>query len=256
MILIFLGSMRATVAVFFSIPLSILATFIVLPMFGASLNSMVLGGLALALSRLIDNSVIVLENIFRHIELGEPVRVAAEKGGREVALPVLAATLTTVVVFFPVTMLFGVSRFLFGALALAVVISLFASYLVALTVVPLFCARFIHGHGERQSASPGIGTRFNAWFSRRFEALLDVYSTLVDRALRYPRLVLTLFFCIFGISLLLFPGLGVAFFPRTDAGQFLINFKAASGMRLNATEEEVIGWRRSFGVLCRPPTWT
>ena len=82
---------------------------------------MVLGGLALAFSRLIDNSVVVLENIYRHLELGEPPPVAAEKGGQEVALPVLAATLTTVVVFFPVTLLFGVSKFLFSALALAVV---------------------------------------------------------------------------------------------------------------------------------------
>ena len=89
MILIFLGSMRATVAVFFSIPLSALATFIALSLGGSSINSMVLGGLALAFSRLIDNSVVVLENIYRHLELGEPPAVAAEKGGREVALPVL-----------------------------------------------------------------------------------------------------------------------------------------------------------------------
>ena len=149
MILIFLGSMRATLAVFFSIPLSVLATFFVLHLTGSSINSMVLGGLALALSRLIDNSVVVLENIFRHLEGGESPTVAAEKGGKEVALPVLAGTLTTVVVFFPVTLLYGVSRFLFTALALAVVISLFASYFVALTVVPLFCARFIKSaHGE------------------------------------------------------------------------------------------------------------
>src|ERR1041384_62248 len=157
MILIFLGSMRATVAVFFSIPLSALATFIALSLGGNSINSMVLGGLALAFSRLIDNSVVVLENIYRHLELGETPAVAAENGGREVALPVLAATLTTVVVFFPVTFLYGVSRFLFSALALAVVFSLFASYLVAMTVVPLFCASFIKGHpapeaGERMRA--------------------------------------------------------------------------------------------------------
>ena len=111
MILVFLGSMRATVAVFFSIPLSALATFMALQLGGSSINTMVLGGLALALSRLIDNSVVVLENIYRHLEMGEPPAVAAEQGGREVALPVLAATLTTVVVFFPVTLLYGVSKY-------------------------------------------------------------------------------------------------------------------------------------------------
>ena len=149
MILIFLGSFRATLAVSFSIPISACATFIALQLGGSSINTMVLGGLALAFSRLIDNSVVVLENIHRHMELGEPPVVAAEKGGREVALPVLAATLTTIVVFFPVTLLYGVSKYLFSSLALAVVLSLIASYLVAMTLVPLFCARFIHAHGAR-----------------------------------------------------------------------------------------------------------
>src|SRR4051812_43005889 len=192
MILIFLGSMRATVAVFFSIPLSALAAFIALSMGGGSINSMVLGGLALAFSRLIDNSVVVLENIYRHLELGESPAVAAEKGGREVALPVLSATLTTVVVFFPVTFLYGVSRFLFSALAVAVALSLFASYAVAMTVVPLFCARFIKApahHGTPSSEVPvtvdhaanrrTLGDRFNLWFNDRFEAFLKVYDRLV-----------------------------------------------------------------------------
>ncbi|HKD07412.1 MAG TPA: efflux RND transporter permease subunit, partial [Bryobacteraceae bacterium] len=184
MILIFLGSMRATVAVFFSIPLSALAAFIALSLGGSSINSMVLGGLALAFSRLIDNSVVVLENIYRHLELGESPEEAAEKGGREVALPVLAATLTTVVVFFPVTFLYGVSKFLFSALALAVALSLCASFAVALTVVPLFCARFIKApghHGTPASEQPVVidrqtrsrfhfAERFNVWFNDRFES--------------------------------------------------------------------------------------
>src|ERR1700686_1791895 len=134
MILIFLGSFRATSAVFLSIPLSALATFVALYMMGSTVNTMILGGLALAFSRIIDNSVISLENIYRHLEHGAAPMVEAEIGGSEVSLAVLAATLTTVVVFFPVTFLFGVSKFLFSALALAVVISLFASYVVAMTV--------------------------------------------------------------------------------------------------------------------------
>ena len=254
MILIFLGSLRATIAVFFSIPLSLLATFVVLKLTGSSINSMVLGGLALALSRLIDNSVVVLENIFRHMEEGEDPVVAAEKGGKEVALPVLAGTLTTVVVFFPVTMLYGVSRFLFSALALAVVISLFASYFVALTVVPLFCARFIkspHGDVDHESAETeemvlaapsskhhGIWAQFNAWFARSFDKLLHRYDRLVAGVLDRPKAVLIGFGGFFLLSLLLFPLMGLSFFPRTDAGQFVINFKAPSGTKLDATEEE------------------
>jgi len=252
MILIFLGSMRATLAVFFSIPLSALATFIALSMGGGSINSMVLGGLALAFSRLIDNSVVVLENIYRHLELGEAPEVAAEKGGREVALPVLAATLTTVVVFFPVTFLYGVSKFLFSALALAVALSLFASYIVAMTVVPLFCARFIKApahHGTPSSEEEVTvdhpkgrftwGERFNVWFNNRFEGFLKYYDRLVAAVLRRPVATLAGFAVFFALSLALFPLIGVSFFPRTDAGQFVINLKAPTGTRLSITEQEV-----------------
>src|SRR5881397_3938217 len=232
MILIFLGSMRATVAVFFSIPLSALATFMALSWGGGTVNSMVLGGLALAMSRLIDNSVVVLENIYRHLEMGEKPVQAAESGGREVALPVLAATLTTAVVFFPVTFLYGVSQFLFSALALAVVLALAASYVVAMTVVPLYCALFIKSATEH-------GNRFNVWFSDRFESFLRVYDALVARALRCPLLTLAACGVSFIASLVLFPLIGLSFFPRTDAGMFVINVKAPTGSRISVTEAEV-----------------
>ena len=240
MILVFLGSFRATVAVFFSIPLSVCATFFVLQLGGSSLNSMVLGGLALALSRLIDNSVVVLENIYRHLEMGQPPRVAAENGGREVALPVLASTLTTAVVFFPVTLLAGVSKFLFSAMALAVVVSLFASYFVAMTVVPLFCARFLKAHaaGHEGSPAPAKSGGFNRAFNNGFNRLLSAYEALVRRVVAVPVTVLVIFFAGFAASLLLYTRLGFSYFPQTDAGQFVITFKAPSGTRLAATERE------------------
>src|SRR5208282_2254692 len=155
MILVFLGSVRGTISVLLSIPISCLAAFLLLNAFGSSINTMVLGGLALVLSRLIDNSVVVLENIFRHLENGEEAVAAAERGGNEVSLAVLAATFTTAIVFFPVVFLTGVSKYLFTALATGVVLALAASYLVAMSLVPLFCAKFImseHGseaEGER-----------------------------------------------------------------------------------------------------------
>jgi len=232
MILIFLGSMRATLAVFLSIPLSALAAFIALSAGDNTVNAMVLGGLALAFSRLIDNSVVVLENIFRHIELGEPPEVAAERGGKEVALPVLAATLTTVVVFFPVTFLYGVSRFLFTALALSVVLSLFASYFVAMTVVPLFCAKYIKGHVQHEHG-------FNAWFNRKFNRMLEGYQRSVGVALLRPGATVLGITGIFVLSLGLYPLTGVAYFPRTDPGQFVINLKAPTGTRLEVTQDLV-----------------
>src|ERR1700678_1941762 len=158
MILLFLGNVRATISVLLSIPISCLTAFIALNLGASTINTMVLGGIALPLSRLIDNSVVVLENIFRHMELGEPPVEAAENGGKEVQLAVLAATCSTSIVFFPVIMLTGVSKYLFTALALAVVLALFASYVVAMTVVPLFCARFIRldpGHGHAAHSTDG-----------------------------------------------------------------------------------------------------
>src|SRR5579864_3613403 len=222
MILIFLGSFRATVAVFLSIPLSALTTFVVLYTLGSTVNTMILGGLALAFSRVIDNSVISLANIYRHLEMGSSPEVAAEQGGSEVNLAVLAATLTTVVAFFPVTFLYGVSKFLFSALALAVVISLFASYFVAMTVIPLFCSKFLkgihHGNGVDQ-------TGFNAWFNRMFNRLLDAYERSVRFALRRPGLTLAALLGLFVATLPIYQRLGLAFFPQTDAGQFTINAK-------------------------------
>ena len=248
LILIFLGSMRATMAVFLSIPLSALAAFIALSLGDNTVNAMILGGLALAFSRLIDNSVVVLENIFRHLEMGEPPEVAAERGGREVALPVLAATLATAVVFFPVTFLYGVSRFLFGALALSVILSLFASYLVAMTVVPLFCAKLIKGHQEHKevghpeggpSKPRGWGQRFNAWFNHKFNAMLNGYEGSLNKALLRPVATVVGITGIFILSLALYPLVGEAYFPRTDPGQFVINLKAPTGTRLELSDKLV-----------------
>ena len=242
MILVFLGSLRATAAVFLSVPLSALATFIALSVGDNSINAMVLGGLALAFSRLIDNSVVVLENIYRHMELGEPPLVAAEKGGKEVALPVLAATLATAIVFFPVVFLYGVSKFLFTALALAVVLSLLASYVVAMTVVPLFCAYWIKGvsgHTEGATQPAKRMERFNVWFNRQFQSLLKFYDRAVERVLRRPAATLVAFLGLFLLSLALLPYLGMAYFPRTDPGQFVINLKTHTGTSVDGTEKDV-----------------
>jgi HAE1 family hydrophobic/amphiphilic exporter-1 len=241
MILIFLGNVRATFAVMLSIPLSAVAAFLAIDAGGGSINTMVLGGLALAFSRLIDNSVVVLENIFRHLEMGEKPEEAAEKGGREVAMPVLAATFTTSIVFFPVVFLYGVSRFLFTALAAAVVFSLFASYAVAMTVVPLFCARFIQSpHGEAAHHAGGsVFQRIVQRFNRHYNRMLMHYDIAVRRSLLRPLATLTgiLGACLFSFAIV--PFMGLSFFPRTDPGQFVINIKTPSGTRLELTNQYI-----------------
>jgi len=243
MILLFLGSSRATLAVLLSIPLSALACFMVIDGMGGSINTMLLGGLALALSRLIDNAVVVLENIFRFMENGAPPREAAEKGGMEVALAVLAATCTTSIVFFPVTLFYGVSRYLFTDLALGVVLSIFASYVFALTVVPLYCAQFIRiePHGEKQQHQPSGGlAKLVQRFNDAFQKLLNVYETCVTRSMARPGL--TAAYILGGIVAsvaLVYPFVGRAYFPRTDPGQFVINLKAPTGTRLEVTDDYV-----------------
>jgi hydrophobic/amphiphilic exporter-1 (mainly G- bacteria), HAE1 family len=249
MILLFLGSTRATFAVLLSIPLSALACFLVVNGMGGSINTMLLGGLALAFSRLIDNSVVVLENIFRFMEQGAPPAEAAEKGGSEIALAVLAATCTTSIVFFPVTLFYGVSRYLFTDLALGVVLSIFASYIFALTVVPLYCAHFIrpdahtenaHAEKEQQSTSLGALSKIVYRFNLLFQRLLAYYEKYVTSALVRPGR--TTAYLLGGIVLavaLIFPFAGRAYFPRTDPGQFLINLKAPTGTRLEVTDKYV-----------------
>ena len=241
MVLIFLGSVRGTVSVLLSIPLSVLAACLLLNAFGGTINTMVLGGLALVLSRVIDNSVVVLENIFRHMEEGEDQLIASERGGEEVALAVLAATFTTAIVFFPVVFLYGISRYLFAALALAVVLALAASYLVAMSVVPLFCARFIKsahgavGHHPRKSVFARLVSNFN----RNYDQMLMRYDQAVEKVLQRPGRTILVIMGLFVLSLALFPLMEVAFFPRTDPGQFVINVKAPTGSRLEVTNEYI-----------------
>jgi multidrug efflux pump subunit AcrB len=249
MILVFLGSLRATSAVLLSIPLSAVAAFVVLAMMGNTVNTMILSGMALAFSRVIDNSVISLENIYRHLEMGALPRIAAEVGGAEVSLAVLAATLVDVVDFFPVVFLYGVSKFLFSALALAFSLSLLASFVVAMTVIPLFCSRFLKQHAPAEGGaehpvpahpeSKSLGGRFNAAFNRGFGKVLDLYERWVRRAVLRPGLTVAVLAGVFVLSLCIGPFLGVAFFPRTDAGQFTISMKVPTGTRIEVTEQYV-----------------
>ena len=236
LILIFLGSLRATVTVFFSIPLSALAALLTLQLTQGSINSMTLGGLALAFSRLIDDSVVVLENIVRRRGMGESPREAARLGAQEVALPVLASTITTAVVFLPVAFLTGISRDLFGALAFMVVFSLLASYVVSMTVVPLLSARIKNLQLDHEHSS-GSGWFFA--FNHGFLNVLIGYDRALRLALKRPYAFLAAMAVVVVAPLFLYPKLGKTFFPRTDPGQFVVNLKAPSGTNLDVTTAKV-----------------
>jgi multidrug efflux pump subunit AcrB len=254
MILFFLGNGQATVASLLSIPMSLLLCMLVRRAFGGTLNTMLLGGMALVLSRLIDDSVVVLENIVRFMEDGaDPERAAAE-GGQEVSLAVLAATVCTSIVFFPVFLLNGVSKYIFTDLALGVVISIFASYFFSMTLVPLFCARFIrlqHGRDatKKRSLFRVMIDRFNIYFHR----LLQRYETLAYRVLRRPGFTAAVLLS--GTLLILValtPVLGRAYFPRTDPGQFMINVRMPSGTRIEVSDAYIARVEDQIRKVVRP----
>jgi HAE1 family hydrophobic/amphiphilic exporter-1 len=235
MILLFLGSFKTTFAIFLSIPLSLLAAAFGLYLSGSTINIMTLGGFALAIGRLVDNSVVVLENVDRHLLLGKTPEQAARDGAEEVALPVLASTITTVIVFFPVMFLFGVTKYLFSALALAVVLSMLASYVVAMTLIPIYCARFLTGE-EAKAEEEGAGHGVFARFIRAYDRFALRYERWLDRALNHKGKVIVAIALLFVGTMALYPRIGTELFPRTDAGQFIINLRAPLGSRIEVTE--------------------
>ncbi len=250
-ILIFLGSFRSTLAIFLSIPLSILAGVFGLFIGGQTINIMTLGGFALAIGRLVDDSVVVLENINRYLAEGAEPSVAARTGAEEVALPVLASTITTIIVFFPVMFLFGVAKYMFTALALAVVLSMLASYVVAMSIIPIFCARFLTkeeailierrenvdtSDAKKESDDwPGHRVFFGA-FNRAYERMALWYEKTLESALNHKIAVIAVLLLLFPLSVLMFPRLGTQLFPDTDAGKFTINIHAPLGSRIDVTE--------------------
>jgi multidrug efflux pump subunit AcrB len=256
MILIFLGSPRATIAVLLSVPLSMVVCLMISNYMGGSINTMLLGGLALVFSRLIDNGVIVLENIFRHMEMGEEPDVAADNGGTEVSMAVLAATFTTSIVFFPVTFFSGVSRYIFTPLALGVVLSIFASYFFAMTVVPLYCAKFIRLKDDSEASVEmrlSFFTRFEKRFNRNFQGVLNWYEGLAMRAMQRP--MFTSIVILAGVAIVLVatgPFLGRAYFPRTDPGQFVVDVRMPSGTRLEVSNQYVAKVENIIRGVVRP----
>ncbi len=236
MILVFLGSFRSTFAIFLSIPLSILAGVFGLYMNGSTINIMTLGGFALAIGRLVDDSVVVLENINRHLAEGKEPFEAARDGAEEVAMPVLASTVTTCIVFFPVMFLFGVAKYLFSALALAVVLSMAASYLVAMSVIPIYCARFLSVK-DAEAAERVEGPGLLAGFNRVYERFADRYERWLTHALDHKLIVISAVAILFAVSMAMYPLLGTELFPETDAGTFIINFRSPTGTRIELTAD-------------------
>lgn len=238
MILLFLGSWRSTVIVLVSIPLSILTSIILLRLLGNSLNIMTLGGLALAIGILVDDATVEIENIHRNISLGKDLQTAILDGAEEIAIPAFVATSAICIVFIPVVLLDGPSRFLFVPFALAVVFAVFASYLLSRTVVPVMVKYILKGELEHTgSTKQNVFSKFNDWFNQRFDDGRNLYLKALRFALDTPVAIISLAGFVFLSALILLPFVGRDFFPQVDAGQFRLHIKAPSGTRIERTEQ-------------------
>src|SRR3954468_21182259 len=238
MILFFLGSWRGAVLVGTSIPLAILVGLVGLFLFGHTLNLMTMGGLALAIGMLVDDATVEVENIHRNRHMGKPLTVAILDGAHQIAVPALAATLTICVVFFPVVLLEGPARFLFTPLALGVVISMMASYLLSRTLVPTL-ARILLEKEALHPEGDGLGARFNRWRDRLFARFQEAYGRTLSSVLQHRGLVLVCGAVVLAFSAALPFVVGLDFFPAVDAGQMRLHFRAPIGTRLEETERLV-----------------
>ena len=230
-VIAFLRRLRASIAVLIVIPLSLLIGILGFYFTGHTLNIMTLGGLALAVGTVVNAGIVVVENTVRHLDMGKDAMQAASDGAIEVAGPVFAGTLTTLAVFIPALFLTGMIGYLFAPLSLVAVITISASYLVGLTVVPNFCAKFFKASTAR-TEQPGNLTLPSS-MERRFEGMLAA-------TIRHAWPSVLAFGVITGGSFLLVPGLGSDLFPEVDSGTFEIRLKTTPGSRLERTEELVI----------------
>jgi multidrug efflux pump subunit AcrB len=249
MILLFLGNWRLTLIILAAIPLSIISAILAMYVGGQTLNTMTLGGFALAVGILVDNGTVVIENIERHMGLGEPLAEAIVTGASEVAIPTVLATLCICIVFVPVFLLQGTAKYLFSPLSLSVCVALLASLALSFTMVPVLFMYLMRGHGpsghgghggEAQRSSGHVHPlmRIHLAFNRAFERFRGGYRDALAWSLAEPVATLSFFAVLVVCSLALFPALGRDFFPQVDAGQMRLHVRAPPGTRLEQTQAD------------------
>ncbi|MDO8546629.1 MAG: efflux RND transporter permease subunit [Nitrospirales bacterium] len=238
-IFVFLRSVTSTLIISVAIPLSVLVTFIMLYFTGQTLNIMTMGGLALGIGRLVDDSIVELENIQRHLNTGQSRWEAVLEAAREVAMPIFASTVTTVIVFLPIFFLVGIAKLLFIPLVFAITIALFTSFFISRTVTPALCYKFVKPEQEAHRSLPARLVRFMEWSRDRYEQLDARYQELLSLALARRRTLIGSIVVMFVGSLALLPLIGSEFIPVTDESQFRIIVRAPVGQRVEKTEQQV-----------------
>ena len=248
MILLFLGNWRLTLIILASIPMSIITAVLVMYIGGQTLNTMTLGGFALAIGILVDNGTVVIENIERHLRLGGPLETAIIGGAGEVGTPTFLSTLCICIVFVPVFLLQGTAKYLFSPLSLSVCVSLIASLALSFTLVPVLFKYLMrssvaaHSKSDWLSTPPGFKRNLFSAIHQRFEYGFDAFRETYRHSLRWtlsqPAKTVAFFIVLMAFSLLLFPRLGRDFFPQVDAGQMRLHVRTPPGTRIEQTQEE------------------
>src|SRR5499427_4368833 len=248
-ILVFLRSFVSTIIIGIAIPLSLMLTLVAMYFLGQTLNIFTLGGLALAVGRLVDDSIVELENINRHLAMpGTPRRKAVLDAAREVAMPIFVSTITTIVVFLPTVFLEGQSRLLFIPLTFTISFSLFASFLVSRTVTPLLCFHWLRSEHETKAVSdPARAShrlkasvdRVFAWSGAMLDRMDAFYQRQLNWALDHRKTLIGGILVVLASALAILPLVGSEFFPESDESQFLIQVRAPVGTRVEETERIV-----------------
>ena len=253
MVLIFLGSPRSMIIVITSIPLSILTAIVALKLSGQTINTMTLGGIALAVGMLVDDATVEIENIHRNHAMDKPLLVAILDGAHQIATPTFVGTLSICIVFFPVVLLTGVAQFLFTPLALAVVFAMLTSYLLSRTLVPTM-ARYLLGdtHEENVGGGSGWWNGFVRGFERRFDHLRDVYRDALGTFIARRTFSLACVAAVILVSIGLMLIVGEDFFPTVDAGMMRLHVRAPTGTRIEHSELIVDDIERTIRTIITP----
>lgn len=240
-LLFFLRNLRSTVVIAIAIPICVVATFALMYFGGLTLNLMTLGGLALGVGMMVDNSIVVLENIFRRRdEDGEDPVSASVGGAREVGPAIVASTITTLVIFLPIAFVGGVTGLLFTDLAVVIVFALLCSLAVSLSLVPMLASKLLRRRATVEDAATTWPRRLAAWAERGFRALDDSYRDLLRRVLVHRWLTVGVAFGLLGAALLLSPFIGTEFLPPSDEGEVRITGEMEPGTRLDILDRQTL----------------
>jgi HAE1 family hydrophobic/amphiphilic exporter-1 len=239
-IFLFLRDIKSTLIICTSIPVSVIGTFALLYFGGYTLNTLTFGGLALGIGMIVDAAIVVLENTYRHLEMGKDRVTAAIDGSEEVWSAILASTLTHIAVFVPMLFLTGVSSIMFGQLAAVVSFSLAMSLLVAVTIVPVLCS-FMLDAPHKAHEGAGVMAKLNRKIDGSLDALDEFYARMLHLALSHRPTVFATGFALFAVALFLLPRIGFEFQPQTDEGEITVDAELAVGSRLENTEAVLIG---------------